>query len=90
MADVIDELQIDEEEIKKRLIKTVEQVFDDANEIRLTAERTDVVGWDSLGNLRLMMAVEEEFDILFDEDDFEKMTSIKSLYEAVLAKLQQS
>lgn len=88
MSDVIDNSQIAEEEIKKRVIATAEGVFDDANQIEFTAERTDVVGWDSLGNLRLMMSVEEEFNILFDEDDFGTVTSIESLYEAVLTKLQ--
>ena len=39
--------------------------------------------WDSLGNFNLILAIETEFQIQFDMDDLEKLTSISEIQKAI-------
>jgi len=39
--------------------------------------------WDSLGNFNLLLALETEFQIQFDMDDLEKLTSISEIQKAI-------
>ena len=39
--------------------------------------------WDSLGNFNLILALESEFQIQFDMDDLEKLTSISEIQKAI-------
>ena len=39
--------------------------------------------WDSLGNFNLILALESEFQIQFDMDDLERLTSISEIQKAI-------
>lgn len=39
--------------------------------------------WDSIGNFNLILAIETEFQIQFDMDDLEKLTSISEIQKAI-------
>ena len=39
--------------------------------------------WDSLGNFNLILAIETEFQIQFDMDDLENLTSISEIQKAI-------
>lgn len=43
----------------------------------------DVVGWDSMKQVELIMAVEERFDIMFKPKDIENLNSIGDLVAAI-------
>ena len=43
----------------------------------------DFAEWDSLGNFNLLLALETEFQIQFDMDDLEKLTSISEIQKAI-------
>ena len=43
----------------------------------------DFQEWDSLGNFNLILAIETEFQIQFDMDDLEKLTSISEIQKAI-------
>jgi len=43
----------------------------------------DFEEWDSLGNFNLILAIETEFQIQFDMDDLEKLTSISEIQKAI-------
>jgi len=45
--------------------------------------------WDSLGNFNLILALESEFQIQFDMDDLEKLTSISEIQKAIDNALSQ-
>ena len=49
----------------------------------------DFEEWDSLGNFNLILAIETEFQIQFDMDDLEKLTSISEIQKAVDNALSQ-
>jgi len=39
--------------------------------------------WDSLGNFNLILAIETEFQIQFEMDDLENLTSISEIQKAI-------
>ena len=41
--------------------------------------------WDSAGHMRLIMALEEAFDVMFDDDDVEALVSVATITEKVAA-----
>jgi len=43
----------------------------------------DFEEWDSLGNFNLILAIETEFQIQFDMDDLENLTSISEIQKAI-------
>ena len=42
--------------------------------------------WDSIGHMTLVSAIEDEFDIMLDAEDFQKATTISDLYDLVMEK----
>ncbi len=55
---------------------------------RITTESgpENVEGWDSLKHLNLMLALEEQFGIKFDPEDFEHMGNISQIVALVERK----
>lgn len=45
--------------------------------------RDEVDGWDSVGQLNLMLAVEEAFDVRLAVEDMQKLTSVAAITEYV-------
>lgn len=41
--------------------------------------------WDSAGHMRLIIALEEEFDVMFDDDDVETLVSVATIVEKLNA-----
>jgi acyl carrier protein len=57
--------------------------FLDEGEVRPELTPDDVALWDSLNHLRLITAVETEFDIKFSMNDIQSIDSISKLNELV-------
>ncbi|MEQ8191675.1 MAG: acyl carrier protein [Candidatus Eremiobacterota bacterium] len=55
----------------------VEQLGVDEEEVTLKASFTDDLGADSLDNVELVMALEEEFDIEIPDEEAEKITNVQ-------------
>lgn len=55
------------------------------DKINLQTKQNDLEGWDSLGQLRIIMAVEENFDISFSIEEIATLTS----FEKILNKIGQ-
>ena len=49
--------------------------------------RSAVPAWDSLNHLRLVMTVEEEFGIRFEQEEVAQIESLSQLHNLVEAKL---
>jgi len=63
-----------------RLLQTISSVFGDGLSGLTDADGLNSVpGWDSAGHLNLIMAVEAEYDIEFDPDEFAALISIGAL-----------
>jgi acyl carrier protein len=62
-------------------------VFDDESIVADPAlKREDLPQWDSLGHIRLVSAIEEEFGVSFTIEQIEAMTSVARILEALDAQ----
>lgn len=75
-------------EIKDRLQNVFATVFDN-DTIELTPELTadDVDEWDSLSHINLMIAIELEFDIEFDQSEIQNFANVGELMASIEAKI---
>lgn len=55
-------------------------------EINQDSSSENIVSWDSLKHMNLVIALEEEFDVSFDEDDIPDIQSFQEIV-TVLEKL---
>ena len=63
--------------------------FTDSNcTISLDTERDDIEEWDSLSHIRLLTAIETDFDIQFDLDEISNISSVASIVDTIHDKLQ--
>jgi acyl carrier protein len=53
----------------------------DASLIRLDSAQGGVGAWDSLGQVHLMVAVEEAFDVQLEVEDFARLTSVRAILD---------
>lgn len=75
-------------EIYGRLNKAFRDVFRDTS-LAVLPETTarDIPGWDSLRNIRLMLAVERAFQVKFSAAEIGKLQNVHDLAQLVLSKL---
>ena len=66
----------------QQALSWISEVFEEVPG-RLTAStlRTDVPGWDSLGTLSLLAALDERFDIHLSEQDIEGLQSVNDIFD---------
>lgn len=75
---------MDKEQTLARLTPVFRDVFDNDSLVlspRMTAR--DVDGWDSLANIRLLLAIEREFGIKFDVGEFQEYRNVGDLTAGV-------
>lgn len=75
-----------------QLIENLQDIFDDIfdeTQPTVTMELTaaDVLEWDSLANIQLIVAIEKEFGIKFIAQEVEQLNSVGGLITSILAKL---
>ena len=65
-------------------------VFSD-NELSISASTSaaDISDWDSLAQIRLLMAMEQTFEIQFSLDEVEDLQNVGEIVELILAKVNQ-
>lgn len=74
--------------MENRLKKTLASVLEtDPENIDSTASSELIDGWDSLKQMNIIVALEEEFDIQFDEEESILSSSYASLYDLIRKKL---
>jgi acyl carrier protein len=66
-------------------VKTIisEQLGVDENEVTPSASFVDDLGADSLDQVELVMALEEEFDLEISDEDAEKMRSVQDAVDYI-------
>jgi acyl carrier protein len=68
-------------------LQWIAEVFEEpAARVAAETERKDIAGWDSLGTLSLIAALDEKFDIQLDEQEIEAMARV----EDILAVLRRA
>ncbi len=70
------------EQILKRLTLVFRDVFDD-DSINLTSETasTDIEEWDSLNQIKIILACEKEFDVKLNVRDINMLESVGDMLE---------
>tara|TARA_R110001599_G_scaffold306696_1_gene513244 strand:+ start:325 stop:564 length:240 start_codon:yes stop_codon:yes gene_type:complete len=51
------------------------------DKVTATTTNEDLVAWDSLGHVNLMIALEQEFDVFLDVEDFPKLNSVPAIVQ---------
>lgn len=73
--------------IKDRVAALFEKVFDvEASEFSLDTVPEDILRWDSLGHMTLMMDLEDTFGVHFEVDEIAEMDSGRKIIETLQAK----
>jgi acyl carrier protein len=75
-------------ELKNRIIAVMQDVFD-LVQINENASSQNIEKWDSLGHLNLIVALEEEFDVLFEPEEIVAMTFMQVIVDTVENHLKQ-
>ena len=44
--------------------------------------------WDSINHMNLIVALEEEFNVLFDDEEIVELTSVKNIYSVLTLKIE--
>ena len=75
-------------DIEKRIIFIMSEVFDiNKDMIKNDSSTNNLVEWDSMNHMNLIVALEEEFKCDFDEDDIEIMVSFETVKTIIENKL---
>ncbi|MBA5247448.1 acyl carrier protein [Marnyiella aurantia] len=73
--------------METRIKNVMASVFEmPAEQINAESSPDNIENWDSLKHLNLVVALEEEFDIEFDDDEALELMSFSSIYDLVKAK----
>ncbi|MDQ6705658.1 MAG: acyl carrier protein [Acidobacteriota bacterium] len=73
--------------IHQRVRRVFQEIFDDdALEVNDETSAKTVPEWDSLAHVRLIIALEEEFDIKFTTQEVVKMACLGDLKKALISK----
>jgi acyl carrier protein len=73
--------------IKMKIISVIQKVFE-IEQIDENTSQQDIEKWDSLGHLNLIVALEEEFDVLFEPEEIAEMTSVQKIISKIEAHLK--
>ena len=71
-------------EIKDRLLRVMEDIFQvDRIEISEDSAPGTIKEWDSLKHMLLLMALEEEFECRFTDDEMTKCVNVESIVQVL-------
>ena len=73
--------------LKEILVETfkTEVIPNDISQLKLG----DIPGWDSVGNFNLILNIESHFEVQFEAEEMETLTSISAIEQAVQNALQR-
>ncbi len=73
--------------MNERVANTIAEVMSvPADQINEDSSPDTIENWDSLQHMNLILAMEEEFDVKFTDDEIANMVSAKVIAETVEAK----
>jgi len=57
--------------------------------VSATTSASDIADWDSLAQIRLLMTMEQKFEIQFSLDEVEDLQNLGEIIELILTKINQ-
>ncbi len=75
--------------IKEELTKVFEEVFDE-DDLELTPDMTanDIEAWDSMSHVTMLMAVEDHFNVEFEQWEIMNLPNVGALLSLIEKKVQ--
>lgn len=75
-------------EFENQFFKTVAfSLGVEPSSLSLNLSKDDITEWDSLGHLKLLLGLEEEFGIKFSMQETENLSSLKNIYNLIEIKI---
>jgi acyl carrier protein len=81
---------MDKSDIFQKIASTISAVLDIKTEkITENTSSQNIHNWDSLNQIKLIVSLEEEFDMEFDSEEVSLMTNVGVIRNIINKKLQQ-
>ena len=77
---------MNKKEILEKLAPIFLETFEEDIELTPELSASDVENWDSLGNIRLFVAIEEKFSIQFTTGEIANLKNVGELVDAILSR----
>jgi acyl carrier protein len=68
------------------LVVVVKRVFPNESTIESSMAKKDIISWDSIGHLNLILEVEDEFRIAFSKEEIESVDTLQRLFDLIITK----
>jgi acyl carrier protein len=76
------------DESRARLMRCFAAVFPELSPEEIGAATPEgVPAWDSIANVTLLAAIEEEFDVTIDANDLERLTSFRAVLDYLTVRV---
>jgi acyl carrier protein len=77
---------------EKDLLNTLTDIFrseldDETINLTMSTVQSDIVSWDSLAHVRIVMRVESVFGIQFEVDEIEGIHSVQNFFDVISSHL---
>ncbi len=72
------------DKIKKIMSTVLEVEFDRISD---SDDTMSIDNWDSLNHMNLIVALEEEFNVIFNDEEIVELTSFKNIYSVLTLKI---
>jgi len=80
-------IQLKPEEIEEKILEVLAEVLEiKIEKMPKDVTRETIANWDSLGHVRIVLALEEKFGINFDIQEIPNLTSLEAIKNAVLER----
>ena len=73
------------DKIKNIMSVVLEVEFDRISD---SDDTKSIDNWDSINHMNLIVALEEEFNVLFDDEEIVELTSVKNIYSVLTLKIE--
>ena len=77
---------MNKQEILEKLAPIFSETFEEDIELTPNLSAADVENWDSLGNIRFIVAIEQKFSIQFTTGEIANLKNVGELVDAILSK----
>ncbi len=73
-------------------LKTLTEIFrteldDERLHLEMSSTQSDIVDWDSLAHVRIVMRVEGAYGVQFEVEEIEEMDSVQDFFDAIVHHL---
>jgi acyl carrier protein len=72
------------DKIKNIMSAVLEIEFDRISD---SDDTSSIGNWDSLNHMNLIVVLEEEFNVIFDDEEIVELTSVKKIYSILTQKI---